>query len=325
MMEEGKIRAAFFSAEPFQIDYVYGHGRRAALEKECEILPEIVTPEKFARHAGFLSSAEAVFSTWGMWRMSESQLDAMPLLREFYYAAGATDAFARPLLRRGIAVHSAWRENAVPVAEFTLAQILLSLKGYFRNSRDYRSPEQFRENIGPGCYGETVALLGAGAISQKLQELLKNFNVNVLVMASRPEHRCISLEEAFQRAFVVSNHLPNRADNRKIIRAEHFLIMRHGATFLNTGRGAQVDEAGMIAALKQRPDLTALLDVASSDPLPPESELYTLPNVRLSGHIAGSYHDEVLRMSDAMIDEFHLVRRGGSPLRRISESMLMTS
>ncbi len=107
MMNTGKIRAAFFSAEPFQIDYVYGHGRRAALEKECEILPEIVTPENFGHHADFLSSTEAVFSTWGMWSMSESQLGAMPRLREFYYAAGATDAFARPLLRRGIAVHSA--------------------------------------------------------------------------------------------------------------------------------------------------------------------------------------------------------------------------
>ena len=87
----------------------------------------------------------------------------------------------------------------------------------------FRHPEHFRENIGPGCYGDTVGLLGAGAISQKLQELLTNFELNVIVMASRPERRTVSMEEVFRKAFVVSNHLPNRIDNQNVIREEHFL------------------------------------------------------------------------------------------------------
>ncbi len=318
------IRAAFFTAQPFQIDYVYARGRRAMLEEECDFLPEIITPENFGSCREKLAGVEAIFSTWGMWALSDAQLDAMPELRAVYYAAGATDHFARQLLKRGIALHSAWRANAIPVAEFCLGQILLAMKGYFRNSQGYRSPEHFRENIGPGCYGDTVALLGAGAISQKLQELLTNFELHVIVMASRPERRTVSMEEVFRKAFVVSNHLPNRIDNQNVIREDHFLSMREGAVFINTGRGAQVDETGMIAALKKRPDLTALLDVAATEPLRADSELYRLPNVRLSGHIAGSFHDEVVRMADYMIADFHRMRNGEAPLHRISEDMLMT-
>ena len=184
--------------------------------------------------------------------------------------------------------------------------------------------DHFRENIGPGCYGDTVGLLGAGAISQKLQELLTNFELNVIVMASRPERRTVSMEEVFRKAFVVSNHLPNRIDNQNVIREEHFLSMRKGAAFINTGRGAQVDEEGMTAALKKRPDLTALLDVAATEPLRADSELYRLPNVRLSGHIAGSFNDEVIRMADYVIGDFRRMRNGETPLHRISEEMLMT-
>ena len=189
---------------------------------------------------------------------------------------------------------------------------------------DERVPEHFRENIGPGCYGDTVGLLGAGTISQKLQELLTNFELNVIVMASRPERRTVSMEEVFRKAFVVSNHLPNRIDNQNVIREEHFLSMRKGAAFINTGRGAQVDEEGMTAALKKRPDLTALPDVAATEPLRADSELYRMPNVRLSGHIAGSFNDEVIRMADYVIGDFRRMRNGETPLHRISEEMLMT-
>ena len=80
--------------------------------------------------------------------------------------------------------------------------------------------------------------------------------------------------------------------------------MRKGATFINTGRGAQVDEVGMIEVLKTRTDLTALLDVQHPEPPLSGSELYTLPNVHLTSHIAGSTNDEVHRMVDFMIEDF---------------------
>ena len=312
-----KMKAVFVCAKKETVEYVYSEAQRKQIAEVTDLMPEIVNAGNF--DSVDLKDVEVIFSTWGMMNFTGEQLDRMPNLKAVFYGAGATDYFARPLLARGIKVISAWKANAIPVAEFVLAQIILSMKNYFSNNWNNKF-------AGPGCYGETVALIGAGAISSKLQEMLKvlNMNLNVLVIPSRPERRTISLEEAFRTAYVVSNHLPNREDNQKVLTREMFASMRQGATFINTGRGAQVDEAGLIEVLKARPDLTALLDVTFPEPPEAGSELYTLPNVRLTTHIAGSLNDEVHRMADYVIGDY-LHFAAGEPLEHeVTEEMLMT-
>lgn len=93
-----------------------------------------------------------------------------------------------------------------------------------------------------------------------------------------------------------------------------FERLREGATFINTGRGAQVVEADLIAVLKERPDLTALLDVTAPEPPAADSELWRLPNVAISPHIGGTTGHEVVRLADCAIEEFE-VWRTGKPLR----------
>ena len=100
--------------------------------------------------------------------------------------------------------------------------------------------------------------------------------------------------------------------------------MREGATFINTGRGAQVDEAGLIATLKNRPDLTALLDVTYPEPPGAESDLWTFPNVWISPHVGGSVGDEVVRMADCMIEEFQAWESGKPQRYRITKEVLAT-
>ena len=310
-----KFKAVFVCAKKETVDYVYSEAQRKQIAEVTDLMPEIVNAGNF--DSVDLKDVEVIFSTWGMMCFTDEQLDRMPNLKAVFYGAGATDYFARPLLARGIKVISAWKANAIPVAEFVLAQIILSMKNYFSNNWTNKF-------AGPGCYGETVALIGAGAISSKLQEMLKVLNLNVLVIPSRPERRTVSLEEAFRTAYVVSNHLPNREDNQKVLTRELFASMRQGATFINTGRGAQVDEAGLIEVLKARPDLTALLDVTFPEPPEAGSELYTLPNVRLTTHIAGSLNDEVHRMADYVIGDY-LHFAAGEPLEHeVTEEMLMT-
>lgn len=279
--------AVFLSNLQHNIDYVYSQAQQQEIAELTELMPGIVNSENF--YDFDLSEVEVIFSTWGMICFSAEQLAGMPNLKAVFYAAGATDAFAMPLLNGGIKLASAWRANAIPVAEFTVAQIILSLKNYFRNSAAITNRAGRRTApVGVGCYGETVALIGAGAISMLAREMLKAYRLNVIVVPSRQEHRTISLEEAFLRAYVISNHLPDRLDNRNVLTHSLFASMRQGATFINTGRGAQVDEAGLIEVFKQRPDLTALLDITWPEPPEDGSELYTLPNIHLSSHIAGS-------------------------------------
>ena len=72
--------------------------------------------------------------------------------------------------------------------------------------------------------------------------------------------------------------------------------------------------ADLLDELQKRPTLTALLDVTYPEPPEPDSLFYTLPNVYLTSHIAGSLNDEVNRMADFMVDEF-LRWEAGEPLR----------
>lgn len=319
-----KYKSAILSANPSQIDYVYTPAQIQEIASITDFLPGIYSAEDV--ESGKLADVEVLFSTWGMVQLDDALLERMPALKAVFYAAGATDYFARPLFARGIRVFSAWCANAIPVAEFCVAQIILGLKGYFRTSRSLTAPEYFNHKLaGRGVYGETVALIGAGAISNTVQKLLQAYRVNVVVVPSRREKRTVSLEEVFRTAMVVSNHLPDRDDNVGVLNGDLFRSMREGAVFINTGRGRQVNELEMIQVLEERSDLTALLDVTYPEPPPAGSKLYTLPNVKLTPHIAGSMNDEVHRMSEYMIEEYRRFASGEPCLYEVAESMLLTS
>jgi len=311
------MRAAFIGS-PEQIARVYCKGRREELEALAEFVPGVLGPDDTAP-----SDVEALFSTWGMPLLTSDQLEGMPKLKAVFYAAGAVFEFAEPLLERGIKVISAWHANAVPVAEFTLAQILLACKGYLQNTVYVREKKRNRgAPHGPGVFGETIALLGAGAIGTKLIGLLKPFNLIIIVYdpfmssdkAAELGVEKVSLDEAFRRGFVVSNHLANKPDTWGLITGDLLSSMRESATFINTGRGRTVDHDGLSRVMASRPDLAALLDVTWPEPLPADSPLHALPNVHLSSHIAGSLGDEVVRMADYMIEEFRRYLKG-EPLR----------
>ncbi|NDL62124.1 hydroxyacid dehydrogenase [Acerihabitans arboris] len=301
-------RAACFSNQPEKFQQVFSRGRWQRLSALCQLHPRIVTQDMLAHELPKLAQVEVIFSSWGMFPLSERQLDRLPKLKAVFYAAGATEYFSAPFLSRGITVVGAWRANAVSVAEFCLAQILLACKGYFRNHRDYRAPAVFDDlsmrHQAPGAYGERVALLGAGAIAQTLTGLLAPFELEVIGVPSRAARRRVSLEQAFETAFVVSNHLPNRPDNIGVLDGALFRRMRPGAVFINTGRGLQVNEPELIEIFSQRPDLTALLDVTKPEPPAAGSPLYQLPNIQLSSHIAGALNHETQRLADCVLEEF---------------------
>ena len=324
--------AAFFGNE-VQIARVYAQDRRAQVTMQTRLYADVIGAADFATHVERLRELEVIFSTWGMPPLTLAQLEQLPNLKIVFYAAGSVQSFARPFLERGITVVSAWQANGVPVAEFTLAQILLSNKGYFANTRAFTAPENCRHApTGPGNFGATLALLGAGAIGRKVIELLRPFHLKILVFdpflseqgAAQLGVEKVELLEAFARANVVSNHLANLPATVKMLRAEHFSAMPVGATFINTGRGHTVDEAGLIRVLQARPDLTALLDVTHPEPPVADSALYQLPNVQLSSHIAGSIGDEVVRMADYVLEEFYRWRQGEALRYAVTLEMLET-
>jgi len=169
-------------------------------------------------------------------------------------------------------------------------------------------------------------------ISRHLIGLLKPFSLQVLVHdpylqddeAARLGVAKATLPKIFGDCYVVSNHLPNLPALKGVLNGKLFRSMREGATFINTGRGAQVDEPALIEVLKERPDITALLDVTDPEPPVAGSPFYSLPNVQLSSHIAGSLNDEVQRMADWMIEDFLNWESGRPVFNAVTKRMLAT-
>jgi phosphoglycerate dehydrogenase-like enzyme len=98
--------------------------------------------------------------------------------------------------------------------------------------------------------------------------------------------------------------------------------MKPGAVFINTGRGAQVNEAELVAVLRERTDLLALLDVTCPEPARKESGFFDLPNVQLTNHMAGAHDDEVVRMADYMLAEFKRYQAGEPLQYAVNQEML---
>lgn len=320
-------KAIFLCNQEHQIPRVYADGRKETVAKLTDLHPGIVHQNMLGKPGNDFSQVEVAFSTWGIPCLTEDELATfLPNLKAVFYAAGSVRNFATPFLNRGIKVSSAWQANAIPVAEYTLAQILLANKFFFHNaalcSHSLEGRRSAVRNM-PGNFGEAVVLLGAGAIGRKVLELLQPFNLKILVWdpflsaesaAAMRVEKVASLEEGFRRGLVVSNHLANVPETVGLLTRQHFSSMRPHATFINTGRGATVNEAHLASVFKDRPDLTALLDVTHPEPPEESSSLYSLPNVTLTSHIAGSIGDEVIRMADYAISEFE-AWRDGRPLR----------
>ena len=303
------------------LDYVYGKERVETIRSLCDLHPQRITSENLEQELPALKDIEVIFSCWGMIQLTAPQLEKMPKLKAVFYASGSVQNFARPFIERGIIVCSAMAANAIPVAEFCLAQIILSCKGVYRNTEACRQGPWHPDNMpkGRGVYGETIALLGIGEISRHLLKLLKPINLRVIAVSNYLTSEqaremgidaLVDIDTAFREAYVVSNHLADKPANAGVITEAHFRSMRPGATFINTGRGAQVNEAGMIAALNERTDLVALLDVQHPEPPVGGSPLFTQSNIYMTSHIAGSTNDEVRRMPDYMIEDFKRWKSG---------------
>lgn len=310
-----KPKAAFVSEDPGTLAQVYGPSVRARLEARAALVNGCLERRGLVQAGPGFSDLEVLFSTWGMPELSASELERLPGLKAVFYAAGSVRAFARPFLERGIAVFSAADANARPTAEFTLAQILLAGKRALPAGAALRRAGRAAWSVPEGCagnYGCAVALLGAGRVGRLVIELLKPFDLDVLVfdpLLSETEIGSLGvtkvpLEEAFARGQVVSNHLADLAATRGLITGDLLRTMRPYATFINTGRGATVNEAQLWATLQDRKDLCAVLDVTDPEPPLADSPAYSLDNVFLYPHLAGSRGNEFGRMALLMAEEF---------------------
>jgi phosphoglycerate dehydrogenase-like enzyme len=323
------VLKAVYIMNPVEWGFIYPPDVQADIARMVQILGPVLSPQEALERPEILEQMDILFSGWGGPLLSRQFLELAPNLQAIFYGAGAigymvTEAFSE----RQIVVTTANALNAIPVAEFSLAHILLGLKRAWQHAfemKSRRASVPFRLPMA-GAYKSTVGLISLSTIGRLVRQRLEPFEVRVIAYdptVNEREGRALgvdmkSLEEVFALSDVVSLHAPQIAETMGMVTGSLLASMKHGATFINTSRGAIVREQEMIEVLQARPDLTAILDVTDPEPPLPNSPLYDLPNAIVTPHIAGSLDAECGRLGRWMADELQRYLAGKPLLGRIS-------
>ncbi|NEA98059.1 hydroxyacid dehydrogenase [Streptomyces sp. SID13726] len=304
---------------------------RRRLAALTDLEPDLVLDDFTTREAHrALADAELLVTGWGCPPVDAEVLAAAPRLRAVVHTAGTVRHHITPACwDRGLLVSSAAAANAVPVAEYTLAMILLAGKRVLETARVYRAERRrldWNDRLADdGNYHRTVGILSASVIGRRVIELLRPHDLTVLLhdpyVTAAEAHdlgaELVPLPELFTRGDVVSVHTPLLPETRGLVSREYLARMGTGATLINTARGAVVDQNALVDEVVPG-RLHAVLDVTEPDVLPADSPLYDCPNVLLTPHIAGSKGGELRRLAElalAEVESYTLGRPFAHPVR----------
>lgn len=281
-----------------------------------------------SRADALLADAEILVGHWGCPTLTGAVLDRAPRLRLFAYGAGTvkwqvTDA----VFARGIVVTSAAAANAVPVAEYAVAAILFANKGVFLVRERLRDPSlRFALDLARvGNHGARVGIVGASIIGRLVIEALRPTDLEFAVYdpfltsedaAQLGVEKVDDLDALCASVRVLSLHAPDIPPTRGMIGAEQLAALPDGATLVNTARPALVDQDALLVELTSG-RLSAVLDVADPDPLPPDHPLLALPNVFATPHVGGAMGNELVRLAELAVQEVERHVAGSPPLHPV--------
>lgn len=214
-----------------------------------------------------------------------------------------------------IQVTNAKGMNSNPVAELTVGLILSTLRNVPAFNASIREGKWDRF-MGRDLAGMTVGLLGFGDIAQRVAKKLSGFDVSIcaydlypnLEKARELNVEMVSMEETLHRADVVCMHLPSLPSTHHIMDAQTFGMMKDGSYFINTARGALVDETALAQALRSGKLTAAAIDVFDQEPVRRDNPLFALPNLFATPHTAAetydTYHNVGLATARQLLDVF---------------------
>ncbi|MFN8445279.1 MAG: hydroxyacid dehydrogenase [Caldilineaceae bacterium] len=293
---------------------IYGPDEQRDIASRVELIaPRQDAQSVLLQPPGTFDEVEVIFSGWGMAKMDADFFARFPKLKVLFYGAGAVSGFVtEEVWQRGIVISNANVANGIAVAEYTVAQIYLCLKQVWQAAlRIKREGHYHKPPHVAGAYGSTVGIISLGAIGRMVAERLRGTDIHLIAydpfmtpeQAAALNVELTTLEVLFQRADVITCHTPWLPETEGMLNGRLFRLMKPGANFINTARGAVVNEPELIEVLGERPDLFAVLDVTWPEPPVLGSPLYTLPNVILTPHVAGTMNDECRRMGRMMVEE----------------------
>ncbi|MER6031320.1 hydroxyacid dehydrogenase [Streptomyces sp. NPDC001851] len=325
---------AVFAMDPVHLPLLFPPPLMARLRRTADLDPGLVVRD-FGEPAvaDALAAAEFLITGWGCPHLDAGVLAAVPRLRAVLHAAGSVRSLVgEALWKQGVIVSSAAAGNALPVAEYTLAMILLLGKDAFEHRERYRRTHTLptpAETAATGNLGRRVGVIGASRVGRRLMELLRPFDLTVLLhdpyvspaeaaaMGARP----LPLEELLRRSDIVSLHAPDIPETRHMLDRARLALIPDGGVLINTARGALVDQDALTEELVSG-RLRAVLDVTEPEPLPAGSPLYELPNVFLTPHIAGSLGNELERLGAVVVEELERLAGGVPPRHEVRRADL---
>ncbi|MBR6571649.1 MAG: hydroxyacid dehydrogenase [Clostridia bacterium] len=245
-----------------------------------------------------IPGCDVYVTTWGSHRLDADLLDAAPGLRLLTHLCGTVvPVVSDAVWERGVRVLTGNGYFAESVAEGTLAYILSTLRDipfYNRRTKENRIWHT-DDDDNQGLAGKRIGIVSYGAVARHLVRILSVFRVEMYVydIHALPEEDCrryglhqASLEEIFSSCDIITLHTPLLDATRHLIGEDLLRLIRPGALFVNTSRGAVVDQRALEKQLAER-RFRAVLDVYEEEPPQPDCILYDLDNVIMIPHMAG--------------------------------------
>jgi glyoxylate reductase len=263
-------------------------------------------------------------------RVDAELLDRAPRLRIVANAVVGYEHVDRDACRaRGIVVTNTPDVLTDATADLAMALILSAARGLPRAERSLRAGEfhgwGFWDYLGADLNGKTLGILGMGRIGQAVARRAAPFGMGVIYHSrtrlSAEDEAAIGAEWVdfdglIARSDVLSLHAPLTPETRHAIDADALRRMRPGAFLVNTARGALVDEAALVDALRDGPLAGAGLDVYEREPII-HPGLLDLPNVTLLPHVGSATTETRTRMAMLAARNVHAVLTGGPPLNPV--------
>ncbi|MGB2695249.1 MAG: D-2-hydroxyacid dehydrogenase [Dehalococcoidia bacterium] len=253
--------------------------------------------------ADALREAEVLFGFWGpalleMYPTPDLLLQHARHLCWIQLTSAGVDRAARSgLLDTALMITSASGLHATPIGEYVLCVMLMFCKGTHRSVRAQEQRE-WQRSMSQELYGKTVGVVGMGHIGAEVARLARAFGCRILATRRSITERTkdniadellppSDLPYLLGESDFVVLAVPLTADTRQLIGEAELRAMKETGVLINIARGAVIDEAALVRALKEGWIAGAGLDVFEQEPLPPESELWGLENVILTPHISG--------------------------------------
>ena len=286
--------------------------------------------------ASRIHDCENYVTLWGSPRLDSEILKNAPNLKLLTHLGGTVVPFvSEQMWERGIKVISANDYFAESVAEGTLAYILCALRDIPKYSGELKNQKKWKTSLAytSGLMGKTIGLVSYGAIAKKLVRILSQFKVNIMVYDVKPlpkqdvlQYGLIeaSLETIFSECDIISLHTPLFEATHHLIGRELLSKIKDGALFVNTSRGAVVDQRELEKELATG-RFSAVLDVYEKEPPEEDCPLFGLPNVMMLPHMAGPTVDmHSLLTRELLLEAAGYIDHGRPLVHEITRDMAKT-